>query len=83
MYQTTVAQGFVGVLIVIRPGLGVVHPAVFLILLGALLFALRQILSRVVAGTDPIATTVAYTALAASLSDDSLTICLAKANIVH
>ena len=83
MYQTAVAHDFVGVLIIIRPSLGVVHPAVLLILLGALLFALRQILSRVVAGTDPIVTTVAYTALAASLSDDALTICLSKANIVH
>jgi drug/metabolite transporter (DMT)-like permease len=64
---TAVALGFVGVLVVIRPGLGVVHPAVLLILLAALLFALRQILSRVVAGIDPIVTTVAYTALAASI----------------
>jgi len=63
---TAVGLGFVGVLIVTRPGLGVVHPAVLLILLAALLFALRQILSRIVAGTDPIVTTVAYTALAAS-----------------
>ena len=64
---TTVALGLVGVLVVIRPGLGVVHPAVFLILLAALLFTLRQILSRVVAETDPIVTTVAYKALVASI----------------
>ena len=63
---TAVAIGFVGVLIVTRPGLGVVHPAVLLILIAALLFALRQILSRFVTGTDRIITTVAYTALLGS-----------------
>lgn len=63
---TAVVLGFAGVLIVTRPGLGVVHPAVLLILLAALLFALRQILSRIVAGTDQIITTVAYTALVGS-----------------
>ena len=63
---TALAIGFVGVLIVTRPGMGVVHPAVFLILIAALLFALRQIISRVVAGTDRILTTVAYTALVGS-----------------
>jgi drug/metabolite transporter (DMT)-like permease len=63
---TAVAIGFVGVLIVTRPGLGVLHPAVFLILIASLLFALRQILSRIVAGKDRIVTTVAYTALVGS-----------------
>ena len=63
---TAVALGFVGVLIVTRPGLGVVHPAVLLILVAALLFAIRQILSRVVAEKDHIVTTVAYTALVGS-----------------
>jgi S-adenosylmethionine uptake transporter len=63
---TAVTIGFVGTLIVIRPGLGVIHPAVMLVLLAALLFALRQILSRVLTGADPVSTTVAYTALAGS-----------------
>jgi S-adenosylmethionine uptake transporter len=64
---TAVTIGFLGALIVIRPGMGVIHPAVMLVLLAALLFALRQVLSRVLSGTDQIATTVAYTALAGSL----------------
>jgi S-adenosylmethionine uptake transporter len=64
---TAVTIGFIGALIVIRPGLGVIHPAVMLVLLAALMFALRQVLSRVLSGTDQIATTVAYTALAGSL----------------
>ncbi len=60
---TAVAIGFIGTLIVIRPGLGVVHPAVMLVVGAATAFALRQILSRVLAGTDRTATTVAYTAI--------------------
>jgi drug/metabolite transporter (DMT)-like permease len=63
---TAVAIGFVGVLIVTRLGLGIVHPAVLLILIAALFFALRQILPRVVAGKDRIVTTVAYSALVGS-----------------
>lgn len=60
---SAVAIGFAGTLIVIRPGLGVIHPAVMLVVGAATAFALRQILSRVLAGTDRTATTVAYTAL--------------------
>lgn len=60
---TAVIIGFLGTLIVIRPGLGVVHPAVFLVLLAAIAFAGRQILSRFLSGDDPVETTVAYTAI--------------------
>lgn len=56
--------GFIGTLIVIRPGLDAVHPAVFLVLIAALLFASRQVISRMLAGTDRTITTIAYTALA-------------------
>ena len=61
---TAVIIGFIGTLIVIRPGLGVIHPAVMLVLLAATLYASRQILSRVLSGTDPVTTTFTYTALA-------------------
>ncbi len=61
---TAVTIGFVGTLIVIRPGLGVIHPAVMLVVGAATAFALRQILSRALAGTDRTATTVTYTAIA-------------------
>lgn len=60
---TAVIIGFIGTLIVIRPGLGVIHPAVMLVLVAASLFALRQVLSRVLSGTDHISTTFTYTAL--------------------
>ncbi len=61
-----VTLGFVGALIVIRPGLGVVHPAAGLIILAAFFFAIRQIISRALSDTDRTATTVVYTALIGS-----------------
>ncbi|WGW05385.1 DMT family transporter [Tropicibacter oceani] len=61
-----VAIGFGGMLIVIRPGLGVFHPAILLVVLAASLFASRQILSRMLAGTDGAMTTVAYTSITAT-----------------
>ena len=64
---TAVVVGFLGTLVVIRPGLGVIHPAVVLVMLAALMFALRQIVSRALSGSDVTATTVAYTALTGSL----------------
>ena len=62
-----VSIGFVGTMIVIRPGLGVMHPAVFLVIFAASMFAVRQILSRMLAGADGLATTVAYTSITSSL----------------
>lgn len=58
-----VTVGFLGTLIVIRPGLGVLHPAAGLLIIAASAFALRQVLSRVLAGGDKTETTVAYTAI--------------------
>ena len=57
----------VGALIVIRPGLGVVHPAAGLIVLAAFFFAIRQIVSRVLSDSDRTATTIVYTALVSVL----------------
>lgn len=62
-----VATGFVGMLIVIRPGLGVFHPSIFLVVIAAILFALRQLISRWLSGIDQVATTVAYTSIVAFL----------------
>lgn len=60
-----VTIGFLATLIVVRPGLGVVHPAALLVLVAASFFAIRQVLSRKMAGVDPLETTVVYTALTA------------------
>ena len=62
-----VGIGFVGALIVIRPGMGIMHPAAALVVLAAGLFALRQILSRFLADTDRTVTTIAYTAIVSIL----------------
>ncbi len=62
-----VAIGFIGMLIVIRPGMGVFHPAIFLIVIAAICFAIRQLASRWLSGVDKIETTVAYTSIVAFL----------------
>ena len=61
-----VLLGFVGTLIVIRPGMGVIHPAAFLVVIAATFFAVRQIISRALSDTDKTATTVVYTAIVGS-----------------
>lgn len=63
---TAVVIGFLGAMIVIRPGLGVVHPAVLLVVVAATFYSLRQVISRALSGSDRTVTTVAYTALAGS-----------------
>lgn len=62
-----VAAGFLGTLIVIRPGAGAFHPAILFAVVSATAFALRQVISRYLAGTDPIATTIAYTGLTSTV----------------
>jgi len=62
-----VALGFAGTMIIIRPGFNAFHPAIFLVILSGLAFGIRQIISRRVSGTDPLVTTIAYTALTAAL----------------
>lgn len=59
----SVVLGFVGTLVVIRPGQDVLHPAVFLVVGAAFFFACRQVLSRFLSHADPVSTTVAYTAI--------------------
>lgn len=60
-----VFTGFIGMLVVTRPGLGVFHPAIFFIFGAASCFAVRQLVSRWLSGVDSIETTVVYTALIA------------------
>lgn len=63
---TAVTVGFIGTLIVIRPGLGLLHPAIFVVVVAASLFATRQILSRVLSPLDRTATTITYTAISST-----------------
>jgi len=64
---SAVGIGFAGALIIVRPGLGVMHPAVMLVIVAALCYAARQIVGRLLADTDRTVTTVAYTAITGSL----------------
>lgn len=58
-----VVIGLAATLIIIRPGMGVLHPAVFLVLGAASMFALYQIMTRIMSDTDDAATTLSYTAI--------------------
>lgn len=60
-----VCIGFVGALIVVRPGTGAIPPTGLLLLAAAFLFALYQILTRKIAAVDDAATTSIYTVLVA------------------
>ncbi len=62
-----IAVGFVGVLVVTRPGLGGLHPAAFLSLGSAVCYALYSITTRMLAGADSSATTMFYSGMAGVL----------------
>ncbi len=55
-----VSAGFLGTLLIIKPGVGVFHPAALVALLGALMFALYNLLTRLASRTDSTATGVLY-----------------------
>lgn len=59
--------GFLGTVIVIRPGFDSFHPGLLLPFSAAILFALRQIISRHIGHRDRTETTVAYAAITATL----------------
>jgi drug/metabolite transporter (DMT)-like permease len=61
-----VAVGFVGVLIITRPGAGM-HPAALLSVLGTICYALYAITTRVLAASDSSSTTLFYSGLAGVL----------------
>jgi len=59
--------GFFGAMIIIRPGLGVMHMAAFAVLGAALCFALYSIATRKVSGIDSVETSTLYTAVGGTL----------------
>lgn len=59
--------GFAGVLIIIRPGAGVTHPAALFVLLTAIVFAVYSVLTRQLAGVDDAFTTIFHTGVAATV----------------
>lgn len=62
-----VGAGLVGVIIILRPGMGVTHPAALLVVLCAALFACYQVMTRILARYDDSLTTIFHTGLSASL----------------
>lgn len=63
----TVVVGFLGVLVVIRPGSEVFQPAALLIVGSAFCYAVYQVFTRKVAGIDRPETSVMYSALVGTL----------------
>lgn len=59
-----VLVGFAGVLVVVRPGLGGMHPAAIFSVLGCICYALYAIMTRKLAGFDRAETTLFYSGLA-------------------
>lgn len=55
-----IAAGFVGVLIILRPGAGVMGPATLMVLLAVLLYALYQVLTRMVGRVDAAETSLLW-----------------------
>jgi drug/metabolite transporter (DMT)-like permease len=55
-----IGVGFIGVLVVTRPGFGIVHPAAILALLAALSYAIYFLTTRVLSRTDSNETTLFY-----------------------
>ncbi len=60
---SAVGVAFTGVLIILRPGLGVMEPMALAALLCAFMFAFYQVLTRIVSRDDNSAVTLFYTAL--------------------
>jgi drug/metabolite transporter (DMT)-like permease len=61
-------MGFVGVLVVVRPGAGTFQPAALLSLSAALFYALYSLTTRILARTDSNATTLFYSNLVGALA---------------
>jgi drug/metabolite transporter (DMT)-like permease len=59
-----IGVGFLGVLIVTRPGLGTMHPAALLSVAGAFAYAFYGIMTRVLASSDSSQTTMVYSGFA-------------------
>ncbi len=63
-----VVAGFCGVLVLLRPGLGVMRPEALLVLFGATIFALYSVLTRMAGRRDRPETSLAYVALVGFLA---------------
>lgn len=65
---TAIGVGFLGVLVVTRPGIGSIHPAALLSVASAFCYAIYSISTRVLARTDSSQTTLFYSNLVGALA---------------
>jgi drug/metabolite transporter (DMT)-like permease len=65
---TAIAVGFFGVLVVVRPGFGGIHPAALLTFCGAICYALYVSTTRVLARSDSSETTLFYSNLVGAVA---------------
>lgn len=65
---TAIGVGFVGVLVVTRPGIGGIHPAALFSLVSAICYSVYSISTRVLARTDSSETTLFYGNLVGALA---------------
>ncbi|MFV0411054.1 MAG: DMT family transporter [Paracoccus sp. (in: a-proteobacteria)] len=66
-----IVAAMIGAMIIIRPGMGVFHPAAMLPLIGAFTYAAGALLTRVVR-TDPLATSMIWTVLVGSTASSAV-----------
>lgn len=64
---TAVSVGFVGVLVIVRPGLGAFHPGMLLALGAGVVYAFYSLATRRLSGSAPPLVTLVYTALLGAL----------------
>ncbi|MFO1126289.1 MAG: DMT family transporter [Methylocystis sp.] len=64
---TAIGAGFVGMLIIIRPGFGVVHWGASILIIAALSSAWYHLATRMIAGIDSAQTTLLYTGLVGTI----------------
>lgn len=62
-----IAIGFVGVIVVTRPGVGGMHPAAFLAALGCICYSFYSLTTRILARHDSSETTMIYSGLAGTV----------------
>jgi drug/metabolite transporter (DMT)-like permease len=63
-----IAVGFLGVLVITRPGLGGMHPAAILVVIGCGCYAFYSLSTRVLAAYDPPETTMVYSGVAGTVA---------------
>ena len=63
-----IGVGFIGVLVITRPGMGSMHPAAILIVFGCLCYGFYSLATRVLSAFDPPETTMVYSGVAGTLA---------------